>query len=219
MTNRDEGGRIELIGGVNHNPARSVKWIVVRVPGGGGGAETLKYEEGLGELGVTAWTPAMWIHKRLPRRRLRVWELRAILPGYLFLDVRGLPNYGSLPFSIRQEVRPFLIQGKYVVLGDQDLEGLREFDNRVKPEGRKVGGGKSTLPGPESPVAVPVPEWVAGDSVRVKGVLGGMEGVVVAVNPQTGEATVALRNSPAKVKVSGFLLERGAVYTNHGRSS
>ena len=189
---------------VNQTPARNPKWIVVRCPG----AVTLDYERELVDQDVGVWTPAFWVRKRLPRRRLKVWAQVPILPGYLFMWIPDLPKFGGLPWSYKADLRPMSISGRYVVLDEEDLSGLRELDQREKPEGRRATPQNNQLPDPQLPES---PKWKVGDKVRVKGVLAGAEGVVASVPPGE-DVVVALKNSPAKVKVSGFLLEQIALY-------
>lgn len=183
-------------------PSRDPEWLVVTCPAG----ETVAYEEALTERGVRAWTPQMWIRKRVPRRRVRVWVRVSVLPGHLFVPLSDLPKVGMIKDPFKGELRPMKIDARFVVLADKALEGLREFDNRERPRPKQDTPDKP-LPDPEPEPQVPVAVWEVGAKVRVKGLLAGAEGVVRGTAPD-GKVSVAINYSPTRVLISGFLLER-----------
>lgn len=190
-------------------PARSPKWLVVNCPAG----ETMDYEEALIEAGIGVWTPGLWIRRRVPRRRVRAWRLSPVMPGYLFFPIPDLPAFEALRDRFKQELRPMKIMSRFVVLGDEDLEGLRAFDNRVKPgvtARTPPAGGTGQGHGPAEEDKIPEAEWAVGTGVRLKGVLEGVEGVVRSKLPG-GLYSVAIKNSPARVSIQGFLLQPLAI--------
>ena len=197
---RDELGLSVMRG--DWTPSRDPEWLVVTCPAG----ETVAYEEALTEKGVGAWTPQMWIRKRVPRRRVKVWVRVSVLPGHLFVPLRDLPTVGGIRDPFKGELRPMKIGARFVVLAGEDLEGLREFDNRERPQPKQDHGDKP-LPDPEPEPQVPVVVWEVGAKVRIKGLLAGTEGVVRGTTPD-GKVSVAINYSPTRVLISGFLLER-----------
>lgn len=197
-----EGGEpeVDLAGNA---PARPSEWAVYRCAG----PDTLDFEDQLNEAGVQAWTPRCWVSRRVPRRRTKVWKLAPVMGSYLFVSIDDADQIPGLPWSIRGLGKAMVIQGQFVIVADRDLDGLREFDRRDPPQPRRKG----RLPDPGTPQVPPPPVFQVGQTVFVKGVLGGIEAEVLARTPG-GEYTVAPKNSPIKVTVSGFMLEQVGVY-------
>ena len=195
------------------NPARHPKWFTLRVPG----RETLTWEKELSDLGLTVWTPWMWVQKRKPRSKEVYWAQVPILGSYVFLAVEEVPRYSTLPAATLNAVKPMLIGGRFVLLEERDLDGLREYDMRDLDAAKiqaamrrrakrgKRAEGKDGRP-VEQEVGLPSWSWAPGDRVRVKGVLAGVEGEVVRV--QGEEVEVAIKIPAARLKVPGFLLEK-----------
>lgn len=179
-------------------PARDeTVWSVLFCPG----SETIEFEEEMRRVGVNAWTPWIWVRKRFPRKKARVWVRTPILPGYMFVkhdeETGRVMHLDRLPSPIRMGLVPFTIRGKYVLVKGWELEGLRSFDDRKRPDEDRVTT-------PQKP-----PVFEKDDRVKVFGVFGGgVKGTVVRQNPQTGEVTVAIKNSTVRLRVSGFFLER-----------
>ena len=123
----------------------------------------------------------------------------------MFVSVDDAGKIQELPWVIRGKGKAMVVQGRFVVVSDQDLDGLREFDQRERPQPRRKA---KHLLGPNTPQA---PVYRVGQTVFVKGVLGGVEAEVIAIAPG-GEYTVAPKNSPIKVTVSGFMLSQVGVY-------
>lgn len=199
---RTENGEpeVDLAG---NPPARPNGWAVYRCAG----PDTLDFEDRLNEAGVQAWTPRCWVSRRVPRRRTKVWKLAPVMGSYLFVSIDDADKIPRLPWGIRGLGKAMVIQGQFVVVTDQDLDGLREFDRRDPPRPRRKG----RLPDPGTPQVPPPPVFQVGQTVFVKGVLGGIEAEVLARTPG-GEYTVAPKNSPIRVTVSGFMLEQVGVY-------
>lgn len=113
------------------------------------GSETGNLEDLLGEMGHKVWTPRVWVSKRVPRRKVRRVVLLAMLPSYLFVskhaDLDQLERLGAK----HGFWGPMAIRGKRVELKDEDLDGLREADDRVSAPKRWVDPLA-----PKSPVAV-----------------------------------------------------------------
>lgn len=180
--------------------ARS-EWTVLRCPS----VKTLALEHELNERGGRAWAPACWISKRLPRKRARAWAMVPILPSYLFVEGDWRFAVRLLPWADRVLLKPMAIRGEYIVLADEALDGLRGFDNRVRP-------GEPGKPKPVVDPALPAPPvFGVGDHVVLQGILGGRPGVVIGKCPD-GEYSVAIKNSPVRLKVSGFLIQEDTLY-------
>lgn len=87
-----------------------------------------------------------------------------------------------------------------MVLDDEELEGLREFDRRTPEDDPR---NKKT-PAPTEPPPLPV-LWKVGDQVVIGGKLfKGMQGEVIGV--KGNDVKVAIKNPAIKVDISGFLL-------------
>ena len=129
--------------------------------------------------------------------------------SYVFVSSDDADKIQELPWTIQGKGKAMVVQGQFVFVTDQDLDGLREFDQREPPQPRRKS---KHLPGPKTPQVPPPPVYRVGQRVFVKGVLGGAEAEVIALT-LGGEYTVALKNSPIKVTVSGFMLSQVNVYS------
>lgn len=195
------------------NPARTPEWFVLRVSG----RETVRWEKELADLGLRVWTPWLWVQKRKPRSKVTYWEQVPVLGSYLFLRLEDVLGFKLLPAATLNEVKPMTIGGKFVLLEDGELEGLREYDRRdldaakiqaaLAKRGRRRRGRLfvQDAEAVAEEVGLPSWSWTKGDKVRVKGVLAGVEGVVEAV--WGDEVEVAIKIPAARLKVPGFLLE------------
>ena len=179
-------------------PARNLDWAVLRCPP----ISTMKVEQDLQGLGFRVWTPVCWVHKRVPRRRSRVWDKTAVLSSFLFIRVNELEE---LLLRRVVGVRPMMDLGRVVALEDWELDPLREQDTRDEEPWDQQKD---------------LEKWVAGELVEVghtedekatmEHLFGCYEGSVQDTNG-AGEVLVALKNSTKPIWFQGFLLSRVVV--------
>lgn len=199
----DDGGYgVEAV----FTPAKSMDYVAFRCPP----ARTVAMEKAIREHGFPVFTPQHWISKRLPRKRKRVWQLRAVLPSFLFLSIKDRPGLAveltRKQYGAFTGLRPMTIQGRLATFSQEEFDRMWEWDNR---ENR-----------PASPKAQ---KFKPGDLVKVASDLAdgamtellvalfeGSTGVAEKVN-RDGEVLVAIKNSTGKVWVSGFFLELVAI--------
>ncbi len=174
-------------------------------------------------MGVRTWAPRIWIRKRLPRKKVRIWQEVPVLPSYFFIaaeDMNEAPRlFGRLSYS------PMLIQGQWVTVGDEDLEGLKAFDQpdqgkafedwmarkALKEADKSAGCGQVGLSGSVIPGGIGGPPmgeiWTPGNHFRVRGAfMTGVRCILMEVH-KDGEVTIAVQNSAVRLRIAHFLLD------------
>lgn len=167
-------------------------------------ARTTEFEETLREQGWKIFTPQHWVHRRMPRRKRKVWEVRALIPSFLFLEIAHQPELAiKLKNSGIVGLTPMIDRGKIVCFSREEFEALLELDTRsqkpfvntLEPESAKFSPGD--LVAPNGTGAVELLEIL----------FQGGSGKVLKEN-SSGELFVAIKNSPRPVWISGLLLYR-----------
>lgn len=141
--------------GTEYPPRKTpARWMVFRCPG----SETGDLEDLLEKLGFSVWTPRVWVSRRVPRRKVRRVILLAMLPSYLFVDAEADRKELEKLGAKHGFWGPMAIRGERVVIKDEDLDGLRESDDRIGPPRRWVDplSQRDTLP-PARPRLVVAP--------------------------------------------------------------
>lgn len=179
-------------------PARNLDWAVLRCPP----ISTMKMEQDLQGLGFRVWTPVCWVHKRVPRRRARVWDKIAILSSFLFVRVE---DFEDLLLQRVVGLRPMMDRGMVVALGDHELDALREQDKRDEEPWEQVKALDSWTPGELVEIG-----HTEDEKALMEQLLGSYEGTVQNFNG-AGEVLVALKNSTKPIWFQGFLLSRVGV--------
>jgi len=98
-------------------------WVVVRCKS----STTLDLEASLTEGGLSAWTPASYRKRRLPRRRTTVLEREAILPSFVFVRQSAIDDQGGMGCLEKHFVKALTTaDGTVIRVRDVELTGLRE---------------------------------------------------------------------------------------------
>lgn len=196
---RNEGVVGDVVSWPKKVPDRDYRYFSVRCPS----LQTKKYEEEIRNYGVEAWSPMTWVHKRLPRRRARVWVLTPVAPSFIFVPLSQSLLFWSLPWPYGTHMHVFASgTGEIIKFSETDLRGLREHDNRDVEQ-------RGVLDNPE--------KFEVGDLVEIDGtkmdplLFGDKQGRVLKVDRVRETYSVAFENSPIEMWVSGFLLVRAAV--------
>ena len=169
------------------------KWLILGCPG----QKTIHYETDLRIRGFDAFAPMGYISVRLPRRRKRVWRLIVHLPALVFIPARYEEAFGRLgyPYGHDCKIRRSETGEAWMAWGSE-LEALRKLDNREEPVSRNGQAQELFSVGDQVLLLVDLPE------------LAGEEGVVTGSRSVDYSFSVAVKNSPREIWVSGFLLQK-----------
>lgn len=150
--------------------------------------------------GLRAWSPRVWVRKRLPRKKARRLTVIPILPTYVFVHQDDFLSYlkeqdGRYWFS-----SPARFNGYFMTVPETEMAGLAEQDNPEKPRAPEEGLDED---------AIVIETFEVGERVKFQQApFGEMEGEVIAVLSGNEYRILLKNNFPWKVVLPHFLLER-----------
>lgn len=173
-------------------------WCILRM----GSASTLSVLESLRQAGFEVWTPVERKIGRMPRTRAQFDKSFALMPSYVFANVRHVEELARLAMIPNREHPRFTLfkhQGGFPLIADAELEALRSIETKRQGlfERLKRKGTKG-------------PAFAVGQSVRVPD--GGFAGLSGMVEGSSGEYTlVSFAGFHKPIKIASLLLLPDAV--------
>lgn len=191
---RDERAGIDVADG----------WCILRTRP----ASTLTLARALNEHGLEAWTPMTTSMYRLPRKRERVERQAPIIPTFVFVRARHVPELAQSllrPSSPYPAFSIFRYYGKTPKLSDGQIASLRAAEERAAAAFAK-----------EKKKCTRAPTFGIGQSVRVmQDAFAGMTGVVVGSRDKKGKVLAVNLGAGWVVSIDAWLLDSADVDETH----
>lgn len=171
----------------------SGKWCILRTSGG----RTLPLLRSLVEAGLSAWSPIAVVAKRKPRRPGRVEQPAAMMPTFVFAPAEHLAQLHALsrsPINPHPAFSVFKFDGRIPLLGEREIERMREEERRAVPKRRRRTIAEGTTVRPD------------------QGPYAGMSGVVKSSN---GKYTLVAFGGWMEVQIETFTIATNEIEAAH----
>lgn len=166
-------------------------WFLVRTSSD----KTIELADILHHDGIRAWTPRVWVRKRLPRKKARKLVLIPIFPGFIFIHQNSWQDYLDDYEKLYWFSKPQTWLGDHMRIPETEMKRIYDHDKPDKPREAE----------PE------LDKFAVGDKVKATGTpFGDLVGTVTDVLGH-GEYKIEQENLfPGKMRLPHFLLERAA---------
>lgn len=174
-------------------------WNLVRTSA----SRTLELTDLLLGDGLRAWSPRVWVRKRLPRKKVRRLTVIPILPTYVFVHQDDFSSYlkernGRYWFS-----SPARFNAHFMTVPETEMAGLVEQDAPEKPRALEEGLDEDTIV---------LETFEVGERVKFyQDPFGEMEGEVIAALSGNDYRILLKNNFPGTMRIPHFLLERSTL--------